>query len=189
MNPGARNMAHALARIVGRLWGVVPAGWRRKMIFALLVLESRTGAPRETLRRLFPIADDLDLVIDERATALGGGEHPKHRLTRYHDYFIGHIGDGDRVLDIGCGLGFVARAIATARPTARVVGIDIDAGHIAAASAVRNPPNLSFVAGDATTRLPDGVFDVVVLSNVLEHLHERPEFLRKVEPQPRRMPC
>ena len=69
MNPGARNMAHAVARIAGRLWGVVPVGWRRKMIFALLVLESRTGAPRETLQRLFPIADDLDLVIDERATA------------------------------------------------------------------------------------------------------------------------
>ena len=180
MNPGSKTVARALAGAGGFAWRVLPAGLRRRLIFALLVFESRTGTPREALQRLFPIADDLDLVIDERATSLGGGEHPKHRLTRYHDYFIGHIGDGDRVLDIGCGRGFVARAIATARPSAKVVGIDNDAGHIAAASAAANPPNLSFVAADATQRLPEGTFDVVVLSNVLEHLQERPDFLRKI---------
>ncbi len=180
MNPGSKHVARALASFGGRVWSLLPAGLRRRLIFALLVFESRTGAPRAALQRLFPIADDLDLVIDERATALGDGEHPKHRLTRYHEYFIGHIGDGDRVLDIGCGRGFVARSIARARPSAQIVGIDSDASHIAAAVAGSNPPNLSFIAGDATQRLPDGAFDVVVLSNVLEHLQERPAFLRKI---------
>ncbi len=180
MKPGSKTISRALATFGGRVWAILPAGLRRKLIFALLVFESRTGEPRAALQRLFPIADDLDLVIDERATALGGGEHPKHRLTRYHDYFIGHIGDGDRVLDIGCGRGFVARAIALARPSAQIVGIDSDAAHIAAASAASNPPNLRFICGDATQRLPDGNFDVIVLSNVLEHLQERPAFLRKI---------
>ena len=33
----------------------------------------------------------------------GQGEHPKHKLTRYHDFFIEHIADGAHVLDVGCG--------------------------------------------------------------------------------------
>jgi SAM-dependent methyltransferase len=180
MTPTTKRAALAAAGLAGRIAAVLPAGLRRKLVFALLVLESRTGAPDAALRRLFAIADDLDLIIDERATALGGGAHPKHRLTRYHEYFIGHIGDGDRVLDIGCGLGFVARAIARARPQAKLLGVDIDAANIAGAQRGDNPPNLEFRHADATERLPEGAFDVVVLSNVLEHLDERPAFIRRV---------
>ncbi|MBL8701855.1 MAG: class I SAM-dependent methyltransferase [Alphaproteobacteria bacterium] len=170
----------ALAALLGRAWGLVPAGLRRRLLFGLLVLESRAAAPRAALGHLLRLEDDLDLVIDERATALGGGEHPKHRLTRYADYFVGHIGDGDRVLDIGCGRGIVARAVAAARPKANIVGVDIDARNIAAATAGPTPENLRFVVGDATAALPEGEFDVVILSNVLEHLDDRPGFLRKI---------
>lgn len=180
MTPSTKQAALAAADIAGRIAAVLPAGLRRKLIFALLVLESRTGMPAEALKRLFAISDDLDLIIDERATALGEGAHPKHRLTHYHDYFIGHIGDGDRVLDIGCGLGFVARAIAKARPRAKVLGVDIDAANIAGAQRGDNPANLEFRHADATQRLPEGEFDVVVLSNVLEHLDERAAFIRRV---------
>jgi len=180
MTPSAKRAALAAAGFAGKLAAALPAGLRRKLLFALLVLESRTGTPAEALKRLFAIADDLDMVIDERATAYGDGAHPKHRLTHYHDYFVGHIGDGDRVLDIGCGLGFVARAIAKARPQVKVVGVDIDAANIDAAQRGTNPPNLEFRHADATLRLPEGEFDVVVLSNVLEHLDERPAFLRRV---------
>lgn len=180
MTPSTKRAALAVAGIAGRIAAAVPAGLRRKLLFALLVLESRTGMPDAALRQLFAIADDLDLIIDERATALGGGAHPKHRLTNYHEYFIGHIGDGDRVLDIGCGLGFVARAIARARPHASVLGVDIDAASIADAQRGENPSNLEFRHADATQRLPEGAFDVVVLSNVLEHLDARPDFIRRV---------
>ena len=180
MTPSTKRAALAAVGLVGKLAAVLPAGLRRKLLFALLVLESRTGTPGEALKRLFAVSDDLDLIIDERATAYGDGAHPKHRLTHYHDYFVGHIGDGDRVLDIGCGLGFVARAIAKARPAAKVLGVDIDAANIAGALRGDNPPNLEFREADATQRLPEGEFDVVVLSNVLEHLDERPAFIRRV---------
>lgn len=180
MNAALKPVALALARMAGCIAGVVPSGWRRRALFALMVLESRAGTSESALRRLFVIADDLDLVIDERATALGRGEHPKHRLTRYADFFIAHVGERDRVLDIGCGRGIVARAIARVRPSATIVGIDIDAANIAFALRADNPANLSFIQGDATTSLPDGRFDVVVLSNVLEHLDDRPGFLKRV---------
>ena len=35
------------------------------------VLESRIGAPGDALRRLYTIEDSLELVINERAMALG----------------------------------------------------------------------------------------------------------------------
>ena len=133
------------------------------------------------MKRLFTIVDVLDVVISERATAMeGGGEHPKHRLTRYHDFFIERIAPGSRVLDIGCGYGAVARSIARGVEGATVVAIDFNAESIAQACAKDNPPNLEFVAGDALFDLPAGPWDVVVLSNVLEHIDERVDFLRRL---------
>jgi len=51
------------------------------------------------MKRLFTLQDDLDHVVNERAMIHGKGEHPKHRLMRYHDFFIENIADGQRVID------------------------------------------------------------------------------------------
>ncbi len=40
-----------------------------------------------------------------------------------------------------------------------------------------NPDNLSFAESDATKLVPSGPWDVVVLSNVLEHISDRVRFL------------
>ena len=150
------------------------------MIFGLLVVESRIGGPRDSLKRLFSIIDRLDVVVSERATALEGGEHPKHRLTRYHDFFVDRIAPGSRVLDIGCGYGAVARSIARRVEGAEVLGIDFSTANIDQARANDNPPNIRFIAGDALVDLPEGPWDTIVLSNVLEHIDERVPFLRRL---------
>lgn len=41
-------------------------------------------------------------------------------------------------------------------------------------------PNITYLQGDVTDVLPETHYDVVVLSNVLEHLRHRTQFLRKV---------
>ena len=112
--------------------------------------------------------------------ALGGGEHPKHRLTKYHDFFVERIRRGSHVLDIGCGYGAVARSIARRVEAVKVTGIDFDKRRIAEATSADNPPNLTFVTGDALDTLPDGPWDTVVLSNILEHIEGRVDFLRRI---------
>jgi SAM-dependent methyltransferase len=172
-----RQVALGAANVLSRLWRLLPARFRENLIFGLFVLESR-GAPADGLRRLFALADRLELAINERAMAYGRGEHPKHRLTNYHEFFVSRIKDGERVLDVGCGYGAVARSIARARSASQVTGVDYDHGRLSQARANDNPANLSFVETDATKSVPPGPWDVVVLSNVLEHIRHRPEFLR-----------
>src|ERR1700746_3447780 len=125
----------AVAEVLGQGWQLVPQTARRFLLKGLFVLESRGGDTGGALARLFAIQDDLELVVNERALAHGGGVHPKHRLIRYHVFFIDRIGVGERVIDVGCGYGAVARAIAYARPNARVVGLDRDKGRLAQARA------------------------------------------------------
>jgi trans-aconitate methyltransferase len=83
------------------------------------------------------------------------------------------------VLDVGCGLGAVAFDLATAG--AIVDGIDLNPDNIAEAKKRFTHPNLRFSVQDAMTVEPERDYDVVMLSNVLEHLHGRPEILRKLQ--------
>ena len=72
------------------------------------------------------------------------------------------IGQGQRVLDVGCGTGVVARAAARrVGPEGRVVGLDINPRMLAVARRVA--PEIEWRHGDAGD-LPfdDGAFDVVV---------------------------
>jgi SAM-dependent methyltransferase len=173
-----KKLLLAAADGMSLVWRLLPQRLRHIFLKGLFVLESRGGDSGAALGRLFAVQDDLEHVVNERALAYGKGEHPKHELTHYHDYFIERIADGARVLDVGCGQGAVARSIARARPRAIVLGVDYDKPRLAFARAADNPPNLSFVEADATKHVPEGPWDVVVLSNVLEHITDRPGFLK-----------
>jgi SAM-dependent methyltransferase len=162
-----------LANVLAVLWHLLPQRLRHLALKGQFVLESRGGDVGQGLARLFALQDALEHVVNERAMIYGKGEHPKHQLTHYHDFFIERIADGDRVLDVGCGYGAVARSIARARPGAQVTGIDYDNRRLSQARASENPRNLSFVETDATKSVPPGPWDVVVLSNVLEHIADR----------------
>lgn len=175
-----KSVVLALAAAVSWIYRLIPARLRHGVLFGLFVLEGRSGDPKSGLRNLFTVWDKLDLAISERAMAYGGGQHPKHRLTDYHGFFTGNIAADARVLDIGCGYGAVAATIAADAPHRQVTGIDIDPANIAQARATNNLPNLTFVQADALAGLPDGPWDVVVLSNILEHIDARVDFLRTV---------
>lgn len=180
MTPTGKALILTLLRGFSLPFRLVPAKLRVGLVKGLIAVDSRVGSPAEALRRQFLILDMTERVIAERATAYGGGEHPKHRLMRYHDFFVGNIAPGSRVLDVGCGYGAVARSIAGRVPEVTVVGIDFDETRIAQAQAADNPSNLRFILGDALVDLPEGPWTVVVLSNVLEHIERRVEFLSRL---------
>lgn len=105
--------------------------------------------------------------------------HPKHRLMKYHDFFLNHISYDDIVLDIGCGYG--ALSYSMAKKARRVVGIDINSEYInQARNLMREQENLTFMIGDATKCKIKIIPTVIVLSNVLEHIDNRSEFLLRL---------
>lgn len=103
------------------------------------------------------------------------GTHPKHKIQKYHDFFVSHVSANDRVLDIGCGHGDVSYDVA--KKAKLVLGIDIYAPNIAIAQQKYRRDNLSFTVGDALTMDFAESFDAVILSNVLEHIERRVDFL------------
>jgi SAM-dependent methyltransferase len=133
--------------------------------------------PDEALRKLFALEDHLQREIDRAAIRYDGGVHAKHRLTAYHDFFVQRVEPGERVLDVGCGKGELARDLAD-RTGAHVVGVDVSARYLAFARERSAHPNVEYVEADVLTWRPEERFDVVVLSNLLEHVERRVELLR-----------
>ena len=85
---------------------------------------------------------------------------------------------GDRALDLGCGTGDLAAALA--RRGARVTGVDVSAGMLAAAWS-RCLPGVDLVRGSAF-RLPfrDGAFGSVASAFVLRNLDDLPAAFREL---------
>lgn len=77
------------------------------------------------------------------------------------------------VLEVGCGEGILLRKLAGPLAGCRLTAVDIDPGELAAARANAPFAQLS-VASAYRLPFPDGAFDLVLCSEVLEHL-ERPD--------------
>jgi len=75
-----------------------------------------------------------------------------------------------RYLDVGCGVGATARAVAEGRGL-DVTGIDVDSGQIDAARSRQAHPHLRFLLMDATNlQFHDAEFDIVATSKVTHHI-------------------
>ena len=82
-----------------------------------------------------------------------------------------------RVLDVGCGNGSQL-ALPLARHGAAVTGVDTDAKSIAHARELARDTHSARFETTSVNELSEGVFDVVILSEVLEHVNNPGEFLR-----------
>jgi 2-polyprenyl-3-methyl-5-hydroxy-6-metoxy-1,4-benzoquinol methylase len=160
----------------------LPLALLEKTILHLVKSRANDLPPDEALRFLFRLDNALYGWQGEYAIRYGSGTHTKHRHTNYHDFFVARIHTGEHVLDIGCGMGAVAHAVAE-RSGASVTGIDILEKSIAYARQHYAHPKITYVAGDVLKGLPEtsSPVDVVILSNVLEHLPDRANFLRRVQ--------
>lgn len=90
---------------------------------------------------------------------------------------------GERVLDVGCGTGLVARLAAEqVRPGGAVTGLDPNPGMLAVARSV-TPPELGIEWHQASAEsmpLPDDAFDVVLCQMSLQFMGDRRQALREM---------
>jgi SAM-dependent methyltransferase len=92
-------------------------------------------------------------------------------------YLLPHLGDGLRLLDVGCGPGTLTVDLARRLgPTGSVVGVDLSESVIAEAGAhaeAEQAATVTFRAGDfRALDLPQGGFDMVHAHQVLQHLRD-----------------
>lgn len=98
-----------------------------------------------------------------------GDLHGRHRVFDHID-----LSPGMRMLDAGCGSGWVARTIAARFPEAEIVGLDLNPDYVAYAQARADAEglrNVRFEAGDLQAlRFEPGSFDLVWSQFVLYFL-------------------
>lgn len=99
--------------------------------------------------------------------ALFGGrklEDPRQAAV----HALAAVRSGERILDIGCGRGELARALAA--DGASVTAIDYSPEAVALARETVDVPGVRIVCGDATQFTDEAGFDLAIASDVIEHL-------------------
>lgn len=99
----------------------------------------------------------------------------QEHVARYA--FAAHLTKGKTVLDIGCGVGYGARWLAS-NGAASVTAFDVAADAIEHARTNYSHPNVEFVVGDATSFQPTHKVDVVSCFELIEHVVDQEAVLR-----------
>ena len=99
------------------------------------------------------------------------------RLAAEFVDFVG-VGDGERVLDVGCGTGSLARL--SQRDEPQIHGVDLAAPYVEHAARTNGDPRLRFSVGDACALdFPDHAFDRVLSLLALDFGQRRSRRLQR----------
>ena len=89
--------------------------------------------------------------------------------------FVG-VGEGDRVLDVGCGTGSLTETVARITGASKVVGIDPSKGFIDYVRSHKSNPRVTFESGDAQSLpYPDASFDRCLALLILNFIPDAPK--------------
>jgi histidinol-phosphate phosphatase family protein len=128
---------------------------------------------------LGPNPDDWDAHWGRFGEAAASSPAAAYRMRLILDRLArAGCGPGSRILDIGSGQGEVAEALLARFPGARVLGVELSAAGVAAAS--RRVPGAEFVQRDLLVPRPPSDYHAThaVCSEVLEHLEDPATLLR-----------
>jgi 2-polyprenyl-3-methyl-5-hydroxy-6-metoxy-1,4-benzoquinol methylase len=100
------------------------------------------------------------------------------RLELRRGFLLANVSAGERVLDVGCGEGLFARALAAAG--ARVVGLDVAEEPLRRARASDPRLDLRLVEAEGCWELADASFDAVWAGEVIEHVADTAGWLSEV---------
>lgn len=112
-------------------------------------------------------------VSDNRANQRFWAGKYYHRLLEHYYRFL--VKPGQRVIELGCGQGDL---LASLNPS---FGVGVDFSYKAAERASKRYPELIFVAGDAMNAGFDMLFDVVILSDLVNDLWDLQTLLESVK--------
>ncbi|HEV7209897.1 MAG TPA: class I SAM-dependent methyltransferase [Mycobacteriales bacterium] len=105
--------------------------------------------------------DERFVIVHDQRSALRAVRDTEDLLSR-------PLRPGERVLDVGCGTGWLAAGLVRARPDLRLLGMDLSAGMLSRARAAGAWPLVQ--ADAAHLPLPDSCLDLIVARGVLHHL-------------------
>ena len=136
--------------------------------------------PYDSLKSLLELDNFIYQLTGQLAVNYGGGIHVKKRLTKYVDFFALLAQKfGGPCLDIGCGDGELCKMIA--KKKIRVTGIDNSLEAIKKAKKGKSNHNIQYIHGDFHRIKIKKKFRTVILSNVIEHVDNRVNFLEKIK--------
>ena len=120
-------------------------------------------------------------VISRQASMLSeDGNHPKHNILKYKEWFNENISNDEVILDIGSNKGDLPFLLS--KKALYVYGIEISENLFAEAQKRNKYSNVEFLHGDATNFLFKSIRPIssVTMSNVLEHISNRVDFLKNL---------
>jgi ubiquinone/menaquinone biosynthesis C-methylase UbiE len=111
---------------------------------------------------------------------LNNGIHPKHRILKYKEWFLENIEPGWTILDIGFNTGMLPCMLA--QKAKFVYGIEINDEYVSIAKTRYANDNIEYICADATTYnyASCKLIDCITMSNVLEHIEGRVDFLKRI---------
>lgn len=161
-----KHMTRAMNDVLGRHFEVVEARLARQKS---RVLVARGPRPLGHLPSRWPLAerhDDIGLTVCAHGNAFAGTKIDVG--TRLLLDLIGQMTPAATAVDLGCGTGVVAAALATARPGLHVVATDDSAAAVASALATARANGVAdrvqVMRDDAGADLVEGAADLVVLN-------------------------
>lgn len=129
---------------------------------------------------LLKLHNFLYKLISSYASIDNNGIHPKHNILKYKEWFYDKIDEKSIVIDIGCNTGSLPCILS--QKAQFVYGVEIVKKHILKAKEENQKDNIEFICADATTfdYTTIQAIDYITLSNVLEHIEDRIDFLKKI---------
>lgn len=135
---------------------------------------------KESLQYLFDAQKFIDQKINETCLNIYNNKHPKHHMWPIHYQFIlDNVDSGSKVLDVGTG----ASSSYTQELASRCKQLDCCdyKEELVERSRRENKfSNVDFIVMDITKDLPDVYYDVVIMSHILEHIHDPKAVLERM---------
>ena len=122
--------------------------------------------------------DQLTNNLNDIADSWTEEEGFERVLVRFRIQEVRQYSRGSRLLDLGCGVGFLCRAMADEMSV--IVGVDGSSHKIARARKLTKCDKISYAHSLVEVFEPAGEFDTIVMTNVLEHVEEPVMLLRRI---------